>query len=84
MKERVLIATEKGFEFPSKRTVTILKQGTDEDIDIGFLEIKPDEQFTALGRSFCSTDQRALSDLMVGDMHHIVGYSVGHWKKKVY
>jgi hypothetical protein len=82
MKEKVLIANEKGFEFPSKRTVTILNRGTDEDIDIGFLEIKPDEQFTALGRSFCSIDQIALSDLMADDMHHIVGYPVGHWKQK--
>lgn len=81
MKGLVLVANENGFEYPSNRTVTILNRRADRDIDIGFLEIKIDEEFIALGRSFCSIDQIELSDLMVRHMHHIIGYPVGQWKQ---
>ena len=82
MKRDAFIANEKGFEFPSKPAVTILNRGADWDIDIGFLEVDVDNHVKALNRSVCSLDQLALSNLVVGDMHHVVGYPVGNWTQQ--
>lgn len=82
MREGVLIAADKGFEFPPRHSVTILNRGANTKIDIGFLELKKDEQVAALNLSFCSLGQLALSDLACGNVHHIVGFPMGNWTRQ--
>jgi hypothetical protein len=57
----------------------VFNQGADNKIDIGFLEVRNDQQLKSLGRSFIPLGQIALSDLVTGDPHHFVGYPVDEW-----
>ena len=82
MKSHVFIADERGFQYPAHPSVTIINRGANWGIDIGFLELKVDEHVKALCGSSCSLDHLAVSDLVKGDMHHIVGFPVAKWERK--
>src|SRR5262249_28581554 len=77
MKDKAVIVDEKTFHIPPDSLVTILNRGADWNIDIGFLELKEDENLRALRKSFCSLGHLSLSRLPKGGMLHIVGYPAG-------
>jgi hypothetical protein len=69
----VTVIDEKGFSIPpAPSKITVVKRGADDDIDIGFLELEPDDSFRSLGKSYCSLAQLSTAALPAGGMCHVV------------